>query len=91
MIPIQIAIYQELDSLIGNGSKVSAQDTVPFAIWSAAKNIHSFEEAMWFTVAGEGDRDTTCAIVGGIVSLYAGESSIPAEWLAATEALPEWS
>lgn len=85
------ASAQELASLIGNGSKVSAQDTVPFAIWSAAKNIHSFEEAMWFTVAGEGDRDTTCAIVGGIVSLYAGESSIPAEWLASTEALPEWS
>ena len=37
------------------------------------------------TVSGLGDRDTTCAIVGGIVALSAGRESIPAEWLQARE------
>jgi hypothetical protein len=39
------------------------------------------------TVAGLGDRDTTCAIVGGIVALSAGE--VPQEWIARRETLPE--
>jgi ADP-ribosylglycohydrolase len=34
-----------------------------------------------------GDRDTTCAIVGGIVALSAGRESIPPAWLAARESL----
>ena len=37
-----------------------------------------------------GDRDTTCAIVGGIVALYAGVENIPDAWLSAREALPNW-
>jgi hypothetical protein len=39
------------------------------------------------TVAGMGDRDTTCAIVGGIVALSAGRESIPRAWLSAREPL----
>jgi ADP-ribosylglycohydrolase len=39
--------------------------------------VSDFEEAMWTTVAGLGDRDTTCAIVGGIVALRVGEAGLP--------------
>jgi hypothetical protein len=67
-------------SALGNGSQVSSSDTVPFALWCAAHHLDDFVEAMWTTVSGLGDRDTTCAIVGGIVVLAAGRQSIPEEW-----------
>ena len=78
----------ELDDAIqqlGTGSEVSAQDTVPFCLWSAAYHLENFEAALWWTVKGRGDRDTTCAIVGGIVALSAPE--IPALWLKHREPL----
>lgn len=74
-------------SALGNGIQVISSDTVPFALWCAARHLDDFVEAMWSTVTGLGDRDTTCAIVGGIVALAAGRSSIPVEWLQAREAL----
>jgi ADP-ribosylglycohydrolase len=75
-------------SALGTGALVSSADTVPFALWCAARCPHDFAEALWLTVAGLGDRDTTCAIVGGIVALAAGRGSLPAAWLAAREPLP---
>ena len=54
--------------MLGVGWMVSAQDTVPFALWCAATFLDDYEEAMWQTVSGLGDRDTNCAIVGGIVA-----------------------
>jgi ADP-ribosylglycohydrolase len=77
-------------SVLGNGARVSAQDTVPFALWCAAQHLSNFEEAMWLTVSGLGDRDTTCAIVGGVVGSYTGVEGIPKEWLRARERLPAW-
>jgi ADP-ribosylglycohydrolase len=77
-------------SVLGNGSQVSAQDTVPFCLWCAAKWLDNYEEALWQTVSGLGDRDTTCAIVGGIVAVYSGEENIPTEWLSSREPLPDW-
>lgn len=74
--------------MLGNGSRVSAQDTVPFVLWCASGHLDNFERAVWLTVAGLGDRDTTCAMSGGIVALSAGYEAIPAAWLAAREALP---
>ena len=74
---------------LGNGTGVSAQDTVPFSLWCAGEHLDDYPEALWLTVSGLGDRDTTCAIVGGIVALSAPET-IPAEWLARREPLPEW-
>jgi ADP-ribosylglycohydrolase len=71
---------------LGNGSRVISQDTVPFALWCAAHQLDSFENALWFTVSGLGDRDTTCAIVGGIVALRSG-AEIPRKWLEAREPL----
>jgi len=72
---------------LGSGYRVTAPDTVPFTLWCAARHLRDFAEALWTTVAGLGDRDTTCAIVGGIVALAAPSPSIPAEWLTAREAL----
>jgi ADP-ribosylglycohydrolase len=73
---------------LGNDSKVSAQDTVPFALWCAAQRLDDFVEAMWPTVSGLGDRDRTCAIVGGIVAGFTGADGVPADWRAAREPLP---
>jgi len=77
-------------SMLGNGDLVSAQDTVPFALWCAAHHLDNYEEALWATVSGLGDRDTNCAIVGGIVVCYTGVESIPAEWRASREPLADW-
>lgn len=71
-------------TLVGAGEKVLAEDTVPFSLWCAAGRLDSYEEALWATVSALGDRDTTCAIVGGIVAL---RSEIPVAWLAARESL----
>lgn len=73
---------------LGSGALVLASDTVPFAVFCVSRFAGSFEEAMWQTVSGEGDRDTTCAIVGGVVALRAGASGLPAAWLARREPLP---
>jgi ADP-ribosylglycohydrolase len=78
-------------SVLGNGTMVSAQDTVPFTIWCAARHIDNFEAAMWATVSGLGDRNTTCAIVGGIVALHVGDRGIPQDWQQARESLTEWA
>ena len=72
---------------IGNGGRGSAQDTVPFVLWSAARSLNNYEDALWETVNGGGDLDTNCAIVGGIVTMRAGVESIPQEWLARCEPL----
>jgi ADP-ribosylglycohydrolase len=77
-------------SQLGNGSMVSSQDTVPLALWCAARHLDDFEAAMWATVSALGDRDTTCAMVGGIVALRVGHEGIPAEWKAAREPLTGW-
>lgn len=71
---------------LGTGAQVLAQDTIPFALWCAARHLDDYVEAMWTTVTGMGDRDTTCAIAGGIVALCA--PSVPATWVAAREPLP---
>lgn len=75
---------------LGNGSAVTAPDTVPFSLWCAARRLNIYEEALWTTVSGLGDRDTTCAIVGGIVVMYTGTEGIPSDWLEHREQMPEW-
>ena len=72
---------------LGSGQEVSSQDTVPFVLWCAAHNLSDYETAFWQTVSGLGDRDTTCAMVGGIVALSS--RSVPAKWVAQREHLPE--
>lgn len=70
-------------SVLGNGMMLTAQDTVPFCLWCAAYYYASVEEALWVAVSALGDRDTICAIVGGMVSLYADE--LPQQWLSYME------
>ncbi|MEU5809163.1 MULTISPECIES: ADP-ribosylglycohydrolase family protein [unclassified Streptomyces] len=76
-------------AVLGCGRRTSAHDTVPFALWSAARSLHDFEQAFWTTAQVGGDVDTTCAIVGGVLG-GRGEEVLPAAWLARTEALPAW-
>lgn len=77
----------EAVALLGNGSQVISSDTVPYSIWCAARHLDDFEGALWTTVSGLGDRDTTCAIVGGIVALRVGYAGIPEAFARAREPL----
>lgn len=74
----------EAARVLGTGQKVLSSDTVPWALWCAARWESNFVEAMWATVAGLGDRDTTCAIVGGVI---AAKHEVPISWLSAREVL----
>ncbi|MFI2411685.1 ADP-ribosylglycohydrolase family protein [Streptomyces sp. NPDC018947] len=77
-------------AVLGCGRRTTAHDTVPFALWSAARALDDFEQAFWTTAQVGGDVDTTCAIVGGVIA--AGRAGAPpAEWTARTEALPDWT
>ncbi|MCQ0002442.1 ADP-ribosylglycohydrolase family protein [Streptomyces sudanensis] len=80
---------QTVAAVLGRGRRTSAQDTVPFALWSAARSLGDYERAFWATAQAGGDVDTTCAIVGGVVAA-APAGGPPADWLARTEALPHW-
>jgi ADP-ribosylglycohydrolase len=76
--------------VLGNGSRVTAQDTVPFTLWIAATHLADYPAALraCFTVGG--DMDTTGAIVGGIVAAHTGTGvrGVPEAWVAAREPLP---
>lgn len=91
---LRLAASYRIETIVhalGNGHQMLAQDTVPLALWCAAHHLNSFEEALWRTVSALGDRDTTCAIVGGIVALRVGETGLPARWIEAAEPmLAEW-
>lgn len=87
--PLDASVHLATNRL-GNGSEISAQDTVPFVLWCAARCVDDFVEAMWTTVRGLGDRDTTCAMVGGIVALALGRGGLPEEWWARRESPEGW-
>ena len=80
-----------VSAILGNGREVSAQDTVPFCLWVAAKHSRDYADAFWTTARVGGDIDTNCAIVGGIVAARTGVEAIPGEWLARCERLPDWA
>jgi ADP-ribosylglycohydrolase len=82
---------------LGNGSRVTAQDTVPFALWVAARYLHYYPAAITACVQAGGDTDTTAAIVGGIVAAHTGAGNrpgaygVPEPWLTTREDLPTWA
>jgi ADP-ribosylglycohydrolase len=78
---------EQVAKALGNGSLVTAPDTVPFCVWIAAHHPSNFTEALAETIKCGGDCDTNAAIVGGLVALSAGSNSIPADWLKARESL----
>jgi ADP-ribosylglycohydrolase len=86
-LPIGTPIPQVVGAL-GNGSRVSSQDTVPFVLWCAGEHLSHFEQALWTAISAGGDVDTTSAMVGGIVAMYTGVEGIPEEWRHNREPLP---
>ncbi|MGW4202548.1 ADP-ribosylglycohydrolase family protein [Streptomyces sp. NPDC004726] len=77
-------------AVLGSGRRTSAHDTVPFALWSAARALDGFERAFWATAQVGGDVDTTCAITCGVIA--AGMTGKPpVAWLERTEDLPAWA
>lgn len=62
---------------LGNGSRVTAQDTVPFTMWIAATYLDDYPAAITACVQAGGDVDTTAAIVGGIVAAHTGTGNRP--------------
>lgn len=76
---------------VGNGSAISAQDTVPLVVWSAYMHLDNYEQSLWQTASVGGDVDTTCAMVGGIVACMVGLEGVPQQWRESREKLPQWS
>lgn len=76
---------ETVKTILGNGSKIMAQDTIPFSIWCAANNLNNFEEAIWKAVSILGDRDTICAIVGGITIMSSADNTVPQLWMDSVE------
>jgi ADP-ribosylglycohydrolase len=87
---LALADARSAAAALGNGREISAQDTVPFCLWVAAKHPDDYAAAFWATASAGGDIDTTCAIVGGIVAARTGLAGIPAEWVERCEPLPDW-
>ncbi|MGI5348398.1 ADP-ribosylglycohydrolase family protein [Streptomyces sp. CA-250714] len=77
-------------AVLGCGRRTSTQDTVPFTLWAAARNLGDYRAAFWTTASAGGDVDTTCAIVGGIVAAAGPGSAPPEEWQERTEPFPTW-
>ena len=75
---------ETVKTILGNGAKIMVQDTVPFSIWCSAYNLTNFEEAIWKAVSILGDRDTICAIVGGI-TIMSTKEEIPSDWIESVE------
>jgi ADP-ribosylglycohydrolase len=79
------AHIETVKTILGNGINMTAQDTVPFAIWCAAYHLDHFEDALWKAVSILGDRDTICAMVGGMVIMSTRTENRPNSWMMAVE------
>ena len=86
-LPFATPPRQAADRL-GNGRRIRADDTVPFALWCAARHPTDLTEALWSTAEGFGDVDTTCAITGGVVGARTGVTGVSTEWLRRRELVP---
>jgi ADP-ribosylglycohydrolase len=86
ILPLNLSIESAV-SLLGNGIRITAPDTVPFCLWCAARHLGDYAEALWTVARAGGDVDTNGAIVGGIVVMANGWPAVPKEWLEARESL----
>ncbi|WP_242908384.1 ADP-ribosylglycohydrolase family protein [Actinomadura terrae] len=75
---------------LGNGSRITAQDTVPFTLWTATRYLNDYPSGIRACVAAGGDMDTTAAIVGGIIATNTNLKGIPPTWQTSREPLPNW-
>lgn len=81
-LPFETPIGKAIE-ILGNGTHVTCQDTVPLCCWLSIKAlfIHQkerYEKAIIETCTAFGDVDTNCAIVGGIVGII---SPPPEKWI----------
>jgi len=83
------AAYQLLTAVaaLGNGTRVVSSDTVPLCLWIIARHPDDIVEALWTAVAAEGDRDTTCAIIAGVMAGLGHAAQPPSPWLEMREPL----
>jgi len=81
---------EDVARALGNGSLVTAPDTVPFCLWIAAHHMNNFADALAQAIRVGGDCDTNAAIVGGITVLGAGREAIPTDWLKEREPVRFW-
>ncbi|MFI7022000.1 ADP-ribosylglycohydrolase family protein [Micromonospora sp. NPDC049900] len=84
----------EVVAAVGNGARVTAQDTVAFTLWVAAVHLTDYPAAVRACVEAGGDVDTTAAIAGSVVAAHTGVGTpggVPTDWLAAREPLPDWT
>jgi ADP-ribosylglycohydrolase len=81
----------EAAAVLGTGSLITAQDTVPFCLWCAGEYLDDYQQAVLQAVSIRGDGDTNGAIVGGIIACYTGIEAIPQLWIERREPLPEWA
>jgi ADP-ribosylglycohydrolase len=79
---------REAAAALGTGRETAAHDTVPLALWIAARFGDSFADALWTVAQVAEDVDTMGAIVGGV--LAADGSPVPESWRTACEPLPGW-
>jgi ADP-ribosylglycohydrolase len=84
------ATVAEAAERLGSGSRATAMDTVPFALWVADRFLDDYPAAVAACVVAGGDVDTTAAIAGGVVAGHTGRDGIPPAWLSAREELPGW-
>ncbi|CAL9677621.1 hypothetical protein SUDANB95_07947 (plasmid) [Actinosynnema sp. ALI-1.44] len=80
----------EAAKILGTGIRMSAPDTVPFALWCAARHLGDIEDALWTVVSVGGDTDTIGAIAGGVIAAGLTAEQLPAELIAAVEPFPAW-
>src|SRR4029077_9048249 len=85
-VPFDMA-FETVARQLGNGSRISCQDTVPFCLWIAARHLDDYQLAIVHAIRAGGDIDTNAAIVGGIVALAVQANGIPPDWLADREQL----
>ena len=62
------------------GADVTAQNSVPFAIYSFLRSPMSYEKCLFNAVLSGGDRDTMGAMACGISGAYLGINAIPTKW-----------
>jgi poly(ADP-ribose) glycohydrolase ARH3 len=67
------------------GNDVSADGSVPAAIYAFLANPASFKNAVVYAVSLGGDTDTIGAMTGAIAGAFHGVDAIPTSWLEAME------
>ena len=67
------------------GQNVTAQGSVPFALYAFLRHQHSYEKCLFCAILNGGDRDTLGAMACAVSGAYLGIRAIPAEWRARLE------